>query len=173
MTATFHLRPFIAAICMILVFQRAPQLAHAANITAPFSSDGTMSGGPSSIGSGIQAVPVPSPAEAPATKSPGEGAAPIILSVGDLADLCASRPSDNDGVASRNICLGFTLGVIAVAERQQASGGAKLFCTPKPTFDLGETMNSFVQLAQAKKAVRSAPVVDGLAQFLQLRFPCK
>ncbi len=34
-------------------------------------------------------------------------------------------------------------------------------------------MDGFVQLTKALPPMRSAPVIDGLLQFLQQRFPCK
>ena len=159
-----------------------PNPSHAASMTGPLPSDNGLLTGPSP--GSLLAEPPPGTATTPAAPEPGpsevpkkpvysETDAPILLSVGDLADFCASKPSDTNGVAKRNICLGFTLGVIAVAERQQASGGTRVFCTPKPTFDINETMDRFVQLAQTQPIVRSSPVIDGLVQFLQLRFPCK
>ena len=160
-----------------------PNPSHAASMTGPLPSDNGLLTSPSP-GGGLLAepppgtaspsvVPEPNPSEVPKKPTYSENDAPILLSVGDLADFCASKPSDTNGVAKRNICLGFTLGVIAVAERQQASGGTRVFCTPKPTFDINETMDRFVQLAQTQPIVRSSPVIDGLVQFLQLRFPCK
>ena len=190
MTTTFTARQSIAAIRIaalagiaLLASSLQPAPLHAASMTGPLPSDSGLLTGPSS-GGGLLAEPPPGTASPPAAPEPNstevpkkpvysETDAPILLSVGDLADFCASKPSDTNGLAKRNICLGFTLGVIAVSERQQASGGARVFCTPKPTFDINETMDRFVQLAQAQPVVRSAPVIDGLAQFLQLRFPCK
>jgi hypothetical protein len=114
------------------------------------------------------------PASAATIDAPAfEGGAPVILSAGDLADLCASKPDNNEGLARRNLCFGFTLGVMAVAERQQASGGVRMFCTPAPAPDMAETMDAFVQLTKALPPSRSLPVIDGLLQFLQQRFPCK
>jgi hypothetical protein len=95
-----------------------------------------------------------------------------ILSGGDLADLCAADPRDAEGVAKRNICVGFTLAVLAVAERQQTSGGPKLFCPQNPAPAIGETIDAFVQLTRALPPTRSAPVIDALLRFLQERFPC-
>ena len=189
MTTIFTARQSIAAIRIaalagiaLLGFNLLPRPLHAASMTGPLPSDSGLLTGPPS--GGLLAEPPPGTASPPVAAEPNptgvpkkpvysETDAPILLSVGDLADFCASKPSDTNGVAKRNICLGFTLGVIAVAERQQASGGANVFCTPKPTFDINETMDRFVQLARTQPIVRSSPVIDGLAQFLQLRFPCK
>ncbi len=105
--------------------------------------------------------------------APAADAPPVILSAGDLADLCAATPNDAGGQPGRNICLGFALGVMAIADRQQAAGGARFFCPPNPPPPVGETMDGFVQLTKALPPMRSAPVIDGLLQFLQQRFPCK
>lgn len=160
-----------------------PNPLHAASMTGPLSNEGGPLAGPAP-GAGLPIEPLPGATGTPADLTPSpiavpkkplysETDSPILLSVGDLADFCASKPSEADGIAKRNICAGFILGVIAVAERQQASGGARLFCTPKPTFDLNETMDQLSQMAQTRPAVRSSPVIDGLALFLQARFPCK
>ena len=94
-----------------------------------------------------------------------EATIPPIQSTGDLADLCAN--------GSRDLCVGFTLGVITVAERLVLNGSPKLFCTPYPFTEMQETVDTFVQVTKALPATRSAPVVDGLIRFLQQRFPCK
>ena len=153
-----------------------PRLSYAASLSGPLPGNSGLLGG------GINALPLPpfdarpldsSPTPKIPKPAPIANPAPIILSAGDLADLCASKPSDRDGIANRNICTGFMLGIIAVAERQQAGGGVKMFCTPNPIFDIGDALDRFALEAKAQPAIRSAPVVDGLIQFLQQHFPCK
>lgn len=170
-------------ICLVILSPALqPRLLHAASLSGPLPGNGGLLTTPPPLGAETPGLPLPAfgappPDERAPPKiskpAPIANPAPIILSAGDLADLCAGKPSDRDGIANRNICTGFMLGIIAVAERQQAGGGVKMFCTPNPIFDIADALDRFALEAKTQPAIRSAPVVDGLIQFLQQHFPCK
>ncbi len=90
---------------------------------------------------------------------------------GELADLCGANPKDPLGDAKINFCHGFAQGAITVELKR--AGDKKPFCFPTPTPTRTQTMGEFVAWVRANPDRKSMPAVDGLANFLGERFPCK
>ena len=101
-------------------------------------------------------------------------AQPISLhakTTNDLADLCGAPAKEAGADAKINFCHGFAQGVIEMELRR--AGDKKTFCFPNPTPIRTATMTEFTNWVRSLPANRTLPSIDGLLQFLTIRFPCK
>ena len=89
----------------------------------------------------------------------------------DLAELCGAPPKDAGADAKINFCHGFAQGVIEMELRK--AGEKKSFCFPTPTPTRTATMTEFTNWVRSLPANRTLGGIDGLLQFLGIRFPCK
>jgi Rap1a immunity proteins len=92
----------------------------------------------------------------------------------DLVDLCTAAPSDPMGTAALNFCHGFALGVYRVLEEENAAKRmGRLFCIPdtvRPSRN--EAIADFVQWVKASPDVMSQRPADGIASYLNHKYPC-
>ncbi|MSO90441.1 MAG: hypothetical protein EXR01_02465 [Acetobacteraceae bacterium] len=97
-----------------------------------------------------------------------------VRNAGELAALCAAKPSDLHYAAKENFCHGFAQGVVsAELERVRAAGAGatRAFCiTGDPT--RRTTLTEFVRWTDARPGEKNGAPFATLMKFLTQRFPC-
>lgn len=106
---------------------------------------------------------------------PGAAVEPINFDVrnnADLADLCATPPTDPNYVAAIHFCHGVAVGIVRYHEALTEGKGFKpLFCFP-----VGVTRNqaiaAYVAYSKAHPDYGSSSVGDVMLKFLIETYPC-
>ena len=89
---------------------------------------------------------------------------------GELADLCAANPRQEQGDARINYCHGFAQGALDVILHD--AGDKKPFCFPSPTPTRTATLSEFVRWVRADPAHARFSAAGGLYRFVRERYPC-
>ncbi|MEO9188697.1 MAG: Rap1a/Tai family immunity protein [Acetobacteraceae bacterium] len=89
---------------------------------------------------------------------------------GQLADLCAADPRQEQGDAKINYCHGFAQGALDVILHN--AGDKKPFCFPTPAPTRTATLNEFVRWVRADAARGRLSSAGGLYRFMQASYPC-
>ena len=89
---------------------------------------------------------------------------------GQLADLCAASPREQQGDARINYCHGFAQGALDVILHD--AGDKKPFCLPTPTPTRTATLNDFVRWVRADPEHARYGAAEGLYRFMRARYPC-
>jgi hypothetical protein len=96
-----------------------------------------------------------------------------VRNAGQLANLCAAKPGERDGVAGLNFCHGFTQAVVDMKLTQErASNQPRSICFPKPVPKRSATLDEFVTWVRAQPERLKAPPSEAFLRFMGERFPC-
>jgi hypothetical protein len=96
-----------------------------------------------------------------------------VRNAGELADLCAAKPTDAKGTAASNFCHGFTQAVVDMTFTQERkSNQPRTICFPNPVPKRGATLDEFVTWVRAQPERLKAPPSDAFLRFMGERFPC-
>lgn len=89
----------------------------------------------------------------------------------ELAELCASRPTDAPSTARLNFCLGYAQATLDTETRQP--GGKRSYCISQPSPSRQATMGEFATWVRANPSNANANSQEALLRFMAQRFPCK
>jgi hypothetical protein len=96
-----------------------------------------------------------------------------VKNAGQLANLCAAKPRERDGVAGLNFCHGFTQAAVDMKLTQErTSNQPRSICFPNPVPKRSATLDEFVTWARAQPDRLKAPPSDAFLRFMGERFPC-
>ena len=97
----------------------------------------------------------------------------LVRNTGELVALCSASRSDPLYTAAVNFCQGFAVGVFRVLQVENAADPAhRLFCLPSPAPSRDRSIAAFVRWAEGSSARAGLAAHDGIAMFLERRFPC-
>jgi hypothetical protein len=105
------------------------------------------------------------------TQAPAQ---PLVLHArtgGELAELCAAKPTDAASAARLNFCFGYAQATLDAAARQ--AGGKRSYCIPSPSPSRQATMAEFAGWVRSTPAAAGANSQEALMRFMGQRFPCK
>jgi hypothetical protein len=96
-----------------------------------------------------------------------------VKNAGQLANLCAAKPGERDGVAGLNFCHGFTQAAVDMKLTQErAASQPRTICFPNPVPKRSATLDEFVTWVRAQPERLKAPPSDAFLRFMGERFPC-
>lgn len=96
-----------------------------------------------------------------------------VKNAGQLANLCAAKPGERDGVAADNFCHGFTQAAVDMKLTQEReSKQPRSICFPNPVPKRSATLDEFVTWVRAQPNRLSAPPTEAFLRFMSERFPC-
>jgi hypothetical protein len=96
-----------------------------------------------------------------------------VRNAGELADLCAAKPTDAKGTAASNFCHGFTQAVVDMTFTQERkSNQPRSICFPKPVPKRSATLDEFVTWVRAQPERLKTPPSEAFLRFMGERFPC-
>lgn len=96
-----------------------------------------------------------------------------VKNAGQLANLCAAKPGERDGVAAINFCHGFTQAAVDMRlTEERASKEPRSICFPNPVPKRSATLDEFVTWVRAQPNRLPAPPSEAFLRFMTERFPC-
>ena len=96
-----------------------------------------------------------------------------VRNAGQLANLCAAKPGERDGVAGLNFCHGFTQAAVDMKLTQErAANQPRTICFPKPVPKRSATLDEFVTWVRAQPERLKASPSEAFLRFMGERFPC-
>jgi hypothetical protein len=96
-----------------------------------------------------------------------------LRNTGDLVALCSSQSTDSMFTAAQNFCQGFTVGTYRSLIAAETGQRDPLFCPPAQAPSRTQAIAEFVQWADASPARLQMSAVDGIAEYLAEKSPCK
>jgi hypothetical protein len=96
-----------------------------------------------------------------------------LRNTGDLVALCGSQATDKMYTAAQNFCHGFAVGTYRSLLAAQTGQPDPLFCPPAQMPTRTQAIAEFVQWANASPARLQMSAVDGIAEYLAEKSPCK